>query len=180
MLTSTIVAILIFLCFLVFIIYKRDVLMRIFTMDAALPANELQEQLERTADTVVRRLEDKIAHLEYLLDEADAKIELLEKSIENSPPKNQEVPQSIVLPAPMQVMTAYKSNQNLADKPKIATISAVPAPEVPESGNGVYNDKKRVILSMAEQGYNVTEIAKVLGMGKGEVMLLLQLNKAGK
>ncbi|MCE5284758.1 MAG: hypothetical protein LLG02_02770 [Pelosinus sp.] len=180
MLTSTIVAILIFLCFLFFIIYKRDVLMRIFTIDAALPANELQEQLERTADTVVRRLEDKIGHLEYLLDEADTKIQLLEKYMEAAPQKEEEVPQSIVPPAPMQVMTAYKSNQNVPERTTISTISEVPEPVALQSETGDQSDKKRVVLSMAEQGYNVTEIAKVLGLGKGEVMLLLQLNKAGK
>jgi hypothetical protein len=180
MLTSSIVAILIFLCFLFFIIYKRDVLMRIFTMDAAVPANELQEQLERTADTVVRRLEDKIAHLEYLLDEADAKIELLEKCIKASPEESGDLPQSIVRPAPVQVMNAYKTNQNMTDKPELTPVFEVPLPQDEESQTGVHNDKKRVVLAMAEQGYNVTEIAKVLGMGKGEVMLFLQLNKAGK
>jgi hypothetical protein len=30
---------------------------------------------------------------------------------------------------------------------------------------------------MSAQGYNVTDIAKATGLGKGEVLLLLQLNK---
>ncbi|MPN35775.1 hypothetical protein SDC9_183277 [bioreactor metagenome] len=38
-------------------------------------------------------------------------------------------------------------------------------------------DKKRLISAMAEQGYNVTEIAKATGMGKGAIMLVLQLHK---
>lgn len=176
MLTSTIVAILIFLCFLFFIIYKRDVLMRIFTIDASLPANELQEQLERTADTVVRRLEDKIAHLEYLLDEADAKIVLLEKYIEEAPKEPEVLPQVKVPAAPVQVMTAYKVSNNIQQPEQ---SDAAPPPDN-ESSVGAHNDKKSVVLAMAEQGYNVTEIAKVLGMGKGEVMLFLQLNKANK
>lgn len=41
----------------------------------------------------------------------------------------------------------------------------------------VDDDKRRLVLAMAEQGYNITEIAKVTGKGKGEIMLLLQLNK---
>lgn len=151
--------------------------MRIFTMDATLPANELQQQLERTADTVVRRLEDKIAHLEYLLDEADARIELLEKHIEASLVKAKALPDKIVPPAPVQVMNAYKM-PDLAEKQETAPVSA-PKEEVDPKA-ALPNDRKRVVLSMAEQGYNVTEIAKVLGMGKGEVMLLLQLNKASK
>ena len=33
------------------------------------------------------------------------------------------------------------------------------------------------ILEMAEQGYSVTDIAQNMGVGKGEVMLLLKLRK---
>ncbi len=39
------------------------------------------------------------------------------------------------------------------------------------------HDKKQLIMAMADQGYSVTEIAKATGLGKGEIMLLLQLNK---
>ena len=46
-----------------------------------------------------------------------------------------------------------------------------------ESKNGANNDKRRIIITMADQGYNVTEIAKTTGMGKGEIMLFLQLNR---
>jgi hypothetical protein len=179
MLTSTIVAVLIFLCLLFFIIYKRDVLMRIFTIDASLPANELQEQLERTADSVVQRLEDKIAHLEYLLDEADAKIELLEKYIEAAPKEAKGGLQNVVQAAPVQIMTAYQANNNLPKEPESSSMPDVTA-HSRESAMVNHSDKKSVVLAMAEQGYNVTEIAKVLNLGKGEVMLLLQLNKASK
>ena len=39
------------------------------------------------------------------------------------------------------------------------------------------NDKRATILNMAEQGFSVTEIAQKMGVGKGEVMLLLKLRK---
>ena len=38
-------------------------------------------------------------------------------------------------------------------------------------------DKRTAILEMAEQGYSVTDIAQKMGIGKGEVMLLLKLRK---
>ena len=38
-------------------------------------------------------------------------------------------------------------------------------------------DKRTAILEMAEQGYAVTDIAQKMGVGKGEVMLLLKLRK---
>lgn len=34
-------------------------------------ANQLQEQLEQTANLAVKRLEEQISHLEYLLEEAN-------------------------------------------------------------------------------------------------------------
>ena len=37
--------------------------------------------------------------------------------------------------------------------------------------------KRTAILEMAEQGYSVTDIAQKMGIGKGEVMLLLKLRK---
>ena len=38
-------------------------------------------------------------------------------------------------------------------------------------------DKRTTILDMAEQGWSVTDIAQKMGIGKGEVMLLLKLRK---
>lgn len=38
-------------------------------------------------------------------------------------------------------------------------------------------DKRTTILEMAEQGWSVTDIAQKMGIGKGEVMLLLKLRK---
>jgi DNA-directed RNA polymerase specialized sigma24 family protein len=38
-------------------------------------------------------------------------------------------------------------------------------------------DKRAVILDLAEQGFSVTDIAQKMGVGKGEVMLLLKLRK---
>ena len=38
-------------------------------------------------------------------------------------------------------------------------------------------DKRTTILELAEQGWSVTDIAQKMGIGKGEVMLLLKLRK---
>lgn len=39
------------------------------------------------------------------------------------------------------------------------------------------NDKRNSIIAMADDGYDITEIAQATGISKGEIMLLLQLNK---
>lgn len=54
---------------------------------------------------------------------------------------------------------------------KITRESNIEAPPPPR------NDKRATILDMAEQGCSVTEIAQKMGVGKGEVMLLLKLRK---
>lgn len=57
---------------------------------------------------------------------------------------------------------------------KIEKISREPKNEAPLPPR---NDKRATILDMAEQGCSVTEIAQKMGVGKGEVMLLLKLRK---
>ncbi|MHC1758594.1 MAG: hypothetical protein AB9917_03580 [Negativicutes bacterium] len=57
---------------------------------------------------------------------------------------------------------------------KIEKISREPKNEAPPPPR---NDKRATILDMAEQGCSVTEIAQKMGVGKGEVMLLLKLRK---
>ena len=49
--------------------------------------------------------------------------------------------------------------------------------EAPAIVDAAPPDKRTAILEMAEQGYSVTDIAQKMGVGKGEVMLLLKLRK---
>jgi DNA-directed RNA polymerase specialized sigma24 family protein len=55
--------------------------------------------------------------------------------------------------------------------------AAPAAPAETPAREAVSADRRKQVLAMAEQGYSVTEIAKATGSGKGEIMLLLQLNK---
>ena len=49
--------------------------------------------------------------------------------------------------------------------------------EAPAIVDAAPPDKRTAILGMSEQGYSVTDIAQKMGIGKGEVMLLLKLRK---
>ena len=49
--------------------------------------------------------------------------------------------------------------------------------ELPDAQTAPATDKRAAILEMAEQGRSVTDIAQTMGIGKGEVMLLLKLRK---
>jgi hypothetical protein len=163
-------------------IYKRDMIIKMFSLNASAPASELQRQLESTADVVISRLENQIAHLELLLDEADEKIAVLDRQLQQA--------DNILIEQP-----DITENKQLAAAGEVIDLrlpSLQPPPEfAPASSTAAFNDpagakdekeglnanKRRLISSMATQGYNVTEIAKATGLGKGEVMLFLQLNK---
>ncbi|MDT8901322.1 DUF6115 domain-containing protein [Anaeroselena agilis] len=170
MLTGTMVFVVIILFFVFFIVYKRGMIARMFTLNAASSAGEFQQELERTADAAIRRLETQIGHLEYLLDEADARIAELDKRLAASRPADEPASPAA---SPAQEPAASVDVRLAAEPPpsQAAPIEEQPARETPGA------DRRKLILSMAEQGYSVTEIAKMTGAGKGEIILLLQLNK---
>jgi hypothetical protein len=160
--------------FLFFAIYKKDMLIKMFSLNAAVPANQFQQQLEETANLVIQRLEDQISHLEYLLQEADEKIAVLDERLQHTEVIIKQLnnddsfatihtEEMIVDSAETEVGLVENRQGDFVDKSQEKEI--------------VNNDKHRLILAMADQGYNVTEIAKATSVGKGEVMLLLQLNK---
>ncbi len=176
MLTGMIVFVVIVLFFVFFAVYKRDMLVRMFTLNAATPAGEFQQELEKTADEAIRRLETQIAHLEYLLDEADAKIAELDSRLQAAG-RLPELP-TVAAAAPPAPPPAAAVDVRLAPEvpPPAPKASAVPPEEAP-ARDAAGAERRKQVLAMAEQGYSVTEIAKATGSGKGEIMLLLQLNK---
>lgn len=178
MLTGLIVFVVIILFFVFFVVYKRDMIVRMFTLNAASPAGEFQQELEKTADAAISRLETQVAHLEFLLDEADARIAELDRLLRASPPPPAPVPVPAAEPvaAPAAARPAQAVDVRLApEAPPAATLAA--AAEETAVREGTAAERRKLILAMAEQGYSVTEIAKSTGAGKGEIMLLLQLNK---
>lgn len=174
MLTAIIFFSVIVLCLLFFIFYKRDMLARLLSLNTSVPAKELEEQLERTADMVIKQLENHIGHLELLLEEADGKMALLDQKLalaervidhqETTPYIPATISRGIDIRLPAEAPADYPSSASSANKNGAAK-------------DGVIGGRHRLVLTMSEQGYSVTEIAKATGMGKGEIMLLLQLNK---
>lgn len=177
------VAVVLFLAF--FAIYKRRMLVRLFTLNAAAPAGELTEQLEKTADAAISRLEKQLAHLELLIEEADVKIAELDRRLQltaemktpdiaeksspsDTPPADFSSGVDFILPA---------ENPFLLLPPEAESSEEEPPLSAKDGKEALSADKRRLILSMAGQGYSVTDIAKATGFGRGEVLLVLQLNK---
>ncbi|WP_170233221.1 DUF6115 domain-containing protein [Sporomusa termitida] len=161
-------------------------LIKMFTFNISAHANEFSQQLEQTADIAVKRLEDEAMQLELLLEEAEAKMAMLNRQVEEA---NKTIQQLNGL-GRKQVPAAIEQNQIIpaagingitgtAEQPETVsafakTVTADSKPMPPEPVN---HERHRIIMAMADQGYNVTEIAKATGSGKGEIMLLLQLHK---
>jgi len=144
--TGVIISILAVLLIIFFLVYKKQMINKMFSLNVSAPANEFTQQLEQTADLIIKRLENEAVQLELLLEEAETKIVMLNRQIEH------------------------------ANK-IIAQLSELQADSRPVDKEPVNIEKHRLIIAMAEQGYSVTEMAKLAGVGKGEIMLLLQLNK---
>ncbi|HWR39239.1 MAG TPA: hypothetical protein VN611_07040 [Patescibacteria group bacterium] len=80
--TSVLLSVLAVLFLIFFGIYKKDMLIRMFSLNVAGPANELREQLEVVANSAVKRMEDQMTQLELLMEEAETKTLALDKYIQ--------------------------------------------------------------------------------------------------
>lgn len=172
--SNIIIAALFFIGMAAFAFYKREMLVRMFSIDVTSSANQFQQQLEQTADIVIKRLEEQIIHLEYLLEEANVKITSLDLKIQAA-----------------NEILGKESNTNavtldaVIEEPKIASSNLIKNIAVNETANlSIDNDKetarydkRNIIIEMADLGYDITEIAKATAISQGEITLLLQLNK---
>ena len=156
-----------------FIFYKRDMLSKICSTDVISQTVRFQEQLEQTADNIIKRLEEQINQLEYLLEEANGKINSLDNKIQ------------------IAIKILNKENNNVnkyLNQPIIEDITTniaivtneIATKSIDNSKDMGRNDKRSSIIDMADLGYDITEIAKTTGISKGEIMLLIQLNKKSK
>lgn len=184
MFSSILISIIVIVFLVVLIFYKKEMLIKVLSLNFTSSANQFQERIEETADIVIQRLEEQIIHLEELLVAADIKIKNLDDKIHTA---------KLIL---------EKQNEDIAEFPSQDRLVALDS-EVDENVELHFNDMSKIaipknensklgiddykymepsvrhihILAMAEQGYNSTEIAKTTGISKGEIMLLLQLNK---
>lgn len=171
-----------------FIFYKRRMLIKMFSLNIETMADEFRVAMISTADDAVKKLEFQMSQLEYLLEEADAKILALENQLRQT---EETLTKSGVLASQAVEKTLSDSakgfsampiTQNTASLQKKADIitqfpQPQPLPQFSTTLQDIAQDKRQQVLLLHRQGYNVMEIAKATSMGKGEVMLLLELNK---
>lgn len=186
MFSSIIIVIILFIFLLFFMFYKRDMLIKMFSIDVTSSANRFQQQLEQTADIVIKRLEEQISHLEYLLEEANEKIITLDEKIQIANKIIETENAGPILDATHLVMPDITIEKKETVNYDVITdlATAIDEIETPSLHSDHYKeayvmhtDKRSAIVEMADLGYDVTEIAKTTGISKGEIILLLQLNK---
>lgn len=168
--------------------YKREMIYRVTLKDISGSTKEFQNELEHTADHVIKRMELHIAQLEYLISEADEKIARLDKQLEAAERRIN----SANTAATFSASSLSENSENDAyDQPEDSLLTedseaaaqgpvreAAGGNEQPPAAEGQAGESnKQAVLAMAEQGYDVTEIAKATGMGRGAIMLLIQLHK---
>ena len=189
MFTGVILSLAAILIIVLLFVFKKEMIIKMFTLNISAPASEFTEQLEQTADSIIRRLEDETAHLELLLEEAETKIGMLSRQVEHANDlinkltdleERRLVFEQIEPALPedkedtIPVMETQRESEVINHTTELANESDIIDQDETDR---VTPEKHRLIMAMADQGYNVTEIAKATGMGKGEIILLLQLNK---
>ncbi len=199
MLTTATVSLLFILVCVLFFYSKQGMLKKIFSNQLSYPANELQDQLELTADIVIQNLESHITHLEDLISAADERIALLDRKLHQTTPElpdrreigdptAQQDHQTASNPTTAYGVTQYRQ-QAISAFTKLDADNNIPKSlqspdinimdgkrEANESANQPISQQRQVIIAMFQQGYTATEIAKVTGLGKGEISLFFQLH----
>ena len=174
--STGILTVMILLAALIIVVYKRQMLANVFSYNAAARTEEFCRQMEATADQAVKRLEDQMTQLEYLLEEADARILKLESQLRQAERTIEQLSAGSRQPDILQSAAATAVVNEAAQPPVIEPASAISQPD----GNRfkpIAQDKREQIMLMHRQGYAIVDIAKATSMGKGEVMLVLDLNK---
>lgn len=158
-------------------------LVKVFSLNAASSANQFQEQIEQTADIVIQSLEERIRHLESILEVADAKIMSLDKKITMA---------ERIFKKEIKDVIPSKNVDNVSDSKKEEENVTIPTNKLHDVTIAINknntigidnykeiarNNKRNSVLALADQGYSSVEIAKTTGISKSEIILLLQLNK---
>lgn len=159
-----------------FVVYKRRMLIQMFSLNISHLSREFQGQIEGTADHVIKRMQHQIDQMEFLLDEATQKIEVLGDQINAA----ENLIRSMNFSSQEVSGMTLAHRDHLEEKAILLSEDDVAVRDAglnPAEKAASDADKRQKALEMAGQGCSITDIAKATSMGQGEVMLFLQLNK---
>lgn len=181
MFLNLIIFMLVIILIVIFMLYKRQTLLNLFSHTMASSTIQFQEQIEGTAEVVIQRLEERIRYLEDILITADAKIARLDKEITRAEKILDKEPKDGQLLPELSKFSEKEKEEKM--QISFQPLNSMQEP-IDKNDKAIDNEKEVIrihkrnsVLALAEQGYNSVEIAKTTGISKSEIILLLQLNK---
>lgn len=144
------------------------------------------EELNRFSDYVITRIEEKNNEMDIKFIEAEQLIEAIKNemaSFSNLQKETEEKSYSIDIPPILQETDSIKKNEtvNLNNDEDLVTSNSNAEDEASLSKSKdkvvTLNSKHNEVLMLAQKGLNETEIARKLNMGKGEIQLILGVNR---
>lgn len=139
-------------------------------------AMRLQLQLEEAADVIIERMENHVNHLEYLIEEADARIFELDtriKMIEELSKQQNKVEKNIAVDT--NEVVSPMVNENLIEENNENRIEEIKVMQP----KFVLKDTalNAAVFDMLTKGCSLDQIAKETGIGKGAIKLIKQMYK---
>ncbi len=132
----------------------------------------LQKKQDEIKETLREAEEERVRYSAEIIKEAE-KAEAIMKAAAAVKPAEEQKESTVVAPKTTTTKTTAKTKKPAAkSKPTVRNISPVDLPDVPESNEINRNEK---ILQLYKQKKTVLEISKALGMGQGEVKLIIDL-----
>lgn len=145
----------------------------------AASAQELQLQLEETADRIIKRMGNHVDHLEVLIAEADEKIALFDEKIRRWESLSQVAETSDSCPAAKGQADSRRTDA-LAECSVPGFFGAAQRENeqerLPRKLSGVHEK----VATMLKNGKTMDEIARETGLGKGAIFLIQEMAQTKK
>jgi len=137
-------------------------------------ADEMVEELNRFSDYIINQLDIKNEEVLNNIKKYEQKLSSINEKVNNS---------GLVKEAEVKLVVNGNRSDLIIDSleamglEKTAVQKESPQEKKYEKVIPINNSKHRKVLELASQGLNEVEIARNLKMGKGEIQLILELNK---
>ncbi|NLD50759.1 MAG: hypothetical protein GX660_26765 [Clostridiaceae bacterium] len=162
---------------------KRDELVRIIK-DAEL----MVEELNKFSDYIVSQIDQKSSEAMKIIDNAEERINNLKKENDYNKIDDKQRTDKSLIAGPAIKLTDPENNSFMENNEiffenlvpgGFENIKSIKFKDLNKSMEKVisFSSKHKEVISLAHKGLNETEIARKLNMGKGEIQLILGVNK---
>jgi hypothetical protein len=139
-------------------------------------ANQMQQQLEETADQIVERIGSQIDRLEFLIQAADDKIIQLDQKL-----KDLDSQKDMTVTQPIEKQTKSFEEVLQESTRDGETIAEDSVQEIfPKQAKLKVSKTNKMVFEMLEQGESIESIAKKTGIGKGAINLIREMYRLQK